>query len=388
MDGPTLKSLPPYNTIGHKERVNILQSLKRPLSGYLGGSTPRGGYWTDKLEKQWTSTFGCKYAIPCNSATSGLLAACMAAGIGPGDEVWTTPYSMSATAACAKVLGANVRFIDIEPLRYGIDPKMLHRTGQLPKALIVTNLFGHPAYLSVLRTWCDSFMSNSIIMIEDNAQSIYAKEGNRYAGTVGHMGVFSLNVHKHLQCGEGGVVATNDPELSGAIRRAINHGELSGAIPQSIGLNLRMTEPIAAIACAQLSKIEEIVRGRRRLAHAITDMMKAARWIEPPRDDMDCKSSYYVWAGLIHDVQKRRKFVHELNLRGFPMRSGYSKLLTDVFHTGERCPVAHTIESSQIITYENCAYDPKAHHLKRMREIVEHVATAIDRRDEWILEAV
>lgn len=378
IDGPTLEKLPPFSTIGYRERANILQSLKRPLSGYLGGSTPRGGYWTDRLEAEWANAFGCEYAIPCNSATSGLLASCIAAKIGPGDEVWTTPYSMSATAACAKVLGANVRFIDIEPIRYSINPNML--IGEPPKALIVTNLFGHPAYLSVLRTWCDQ---NHVFMIEDNAQSIFAKEGKHYAGTVGHMGVFSLNVHKHLQCGEGGVIITNDPDLSGAIRRAINHGELSSAIPALVGLNLRMTEPIAAIACAQLRKAEEIMRGRRKLADALTDMMRIADWVIPPIEDIDCKHSYYIWAARIEDARRAFEFQHGLQIRGFPIRAGYSKVLTEVFGSSDPCPVAERIEKEKIITFEVCAYDPKAHHIKEMREIVEYVIEGIDTVDAF-----
>lgn len=304
MDGPTLKELPLFNTIGFPERRNVLASLKRPLSGYIGGGTPRGGYWTDRLEEEWCEAFGCRYSIPCNSATSGLLAACMAAGVGAGDRVWTTPYSMSATAACAVVLGAEVKFVDIEPLRYSIAYGNLCITDPVngpPKALIVTNLFGHPAHLSVLRSWCDT---NGVIMIEDNAQSIFAKEYGKYAGTIGHMGVFSLNVHKHLQVGEGGVVCTNDPGFSARLRHAINHGELAHSIT---GLNLRMTEPTAAMASAQLAKGEAIVEGRRRIANAISHMMRCAFRVKCPVVDIDCTHSYYVWAGIVEPPWSRSK---------------------------------------------------------------------------------
>lgn len=373
MDGPTISSLPRFNTIGHKEKANAMLSLKRPLSGYLGGATPRGGYWTDRLESEWTAAFDCKYAIPCNSATSGLLAAAMAAGIDHTSTVWTTPYSMSATAACAMVLGARVEFIDIEPLRFSLNPNMLPNK-KPPKAIIVTNLFGHPAYLTTLRLWCDT---RNVILIEDNAQSIFAKEGDLYAGTIGHMGVFSLNVHKHLQVGEGGIICTDDSLMSSRLRGAINHGELGNTIN---GLNLRMTEPTAAMACAQLSRGEEIIKGRRRLAHAITEMMNGIRWLIPPSADFGCKHSYYVWAGRI-DAKPylRRKFCHELTLRGFPLREGYVKPLNHLFKSSDLCPETDRIEAS-IVTFEVCAYDPKAHHLRRMKEIVEYVAENIENK--------
>jgi len=375
MDGPTLKSLPPFSTIGMQEKNNVIRALKRPLSGYLGGKNA-AGYWVERLADEWRDTFGAIFAIPCNSATSGLLAACMAAGVRHGDTVWTSPYTMSATAACAMVLGARVEFIDIEPVRYSINLNMLSGR-EPPKAIIVTNLFGHPAYLAALRSWCDH---NHVVMIEDNAQSIYAREGEHFTGTIGHMGVFSLNVHKHIQAGEGGVVCTNIDGYHWMLKSAINHGELSEGY-RFPGLNLRMTEPTAAIACAQLNKLEEIIKSRVHIAHALTDMVKDIPWIKPQVADVDCTHSYYVWSARVPYL--RRRFCSELQLRGFPLREGYIKPLHHLFQSSDRCPETDRIESD-IVTFEVCAYDPKAHHLRRMQEIVDYVAGAIDRRGAWI----
>jgi dTDP-4-amino-4,6-dideoxygalactose transaminase len=120
MAQPHLGKLPPFNTIGKSELSFVRTALDMPLSGYIGGN-PKGGRWVQHLSEEWKREFEVQYAIPCNSATSGLMAACMAVGIKPGDTVWTTPYSMSATAAVAKVLGAQVRFIDIEDHRFGLE---------------------------------------------------------------------------------------------------------------------------------------------------------------------------------------------------------------------------------------------------------------------------
>ena len=199
-----LPKLPAYWTIGQWDRLNVAKAMKRPLSGYLGGKSG-SGYWTTRLADEWCQAFDCWYAIPCNSATSGLLAACMAAEIGEGDTVWVSDYTMSASASCAMLLGANVRLIDIDPVYFNMgwvleDP---------PRAIIVTNLFGHPADLIRIRQFCDE---HDIIMIEDNAQAPFARIDGRYTGTIGHIGVFSLNVHKHIQSGEGGVIVTDDPQ--------------------------------------------------------------------------------------------------------------------------------------------------------------------------------
>src|SRR5678816_1310485 len=95
--------LPPFETRNWLEKRYVLSTLQRPFSGYLGGDHA-GGYWIERLSDEWKSTFNCQYAVPCNSATSGLVAACLAVGIGPGDLVWAPAYTMSATASCAKVL--------------------------------------------------------------------------------------------------------------------------------------------------------------------------------------------------------------------------------------------------------------------------------------------
>lgn len=368
-----LGKLSRFTTIGALEIGNVLCSLNHPLSEYIGGD-PRGGYWIEHLTAKWQEEFGVRYAIPCNSATSGLLAACMAVGIGPGDEVWTTAYSMSATAACAKVLGADIRIIDIELECFGLDPTKLSYSGwtgrgkQPPKAVIVTNLFGHPAKLREIREWCDTY---HIYMIEDNAQSPFAMFGQDYAGTIGDIGVFSLNVHKHIQCGEGGVIVTNETRLAMMLHNAINHGELDPKYP-TLGLNLRMTEPIAAIACAQLKKARDIVAGRRAIGLELCDMVEDIPWIKPHKDQTGCKHVYYLWTALTRNG-KRGEFVTRMNERGVPIRAKYAPLLHRLFNTGDQCPVVEHVDS-RIVVFEVCAYDLSSGQMKTLREIFKQVA--------------
>ena len=366
MAATTLGRLPRFRTIGHAEKTNLMRAMRSDLSGYLGGVV-KGGYWCERLAEEWQAAFKVKYAVPCNSATSGLLAACMAAGIGPDSVVWTTAMSMSATAACAKVLGAHVVFIDIETTRFSMN--MNNFRGTPPKAIIVANLFGHPAYLSSMRSWCDS---NKVIMIEDNAQSPFAMENGKYAGTIGHIGVFSLNVHKHIQCGEGGVIVTNDSDTADRLRGAINHGELAGL---TCGLNLRMTEPIAAIACAQLAKAPRIIKGRRDIAHAMTEMFSGVPWLVTPVEDVGCKHVYYMWTARVSGGN-RAKLVAELTSHGFPIREGYSKPLDQIFDGVKTCLVADRMERGEIMCFEICAYDPRAYQIRKMREIVKRAIAA------------
>jgi len=196
--------LEPYNSISKTESLIAEAAVQYgPLSGYLGGES-KGGYYVEKLEADWCETFGCKHAIAVNSATSGLLAACVAADIRQGDRVITTPYTMSATAATPQFLGAEVVFQDIETSHYCLNPANSVLTDAKPRAIIATNLFGHPADLVALRTM------NKAILIEDNAQAPFAMQYGKYTGTIGHIGIWSMNVHKHIQCGEGGICGTNN----------------------------------------------------------------------------------------------------------------------------------------------------------------------------------
>ena len=354
-------------------------ALKQPLSGYVGGH-PTQGYWVKKLAEDWGRAFGVHHAIPCNSATSGLLAACMAAGIGYGDEVWVSTYTMSATAAAPILLGARVCFKDIHPVYFTTGLLSFNCHGPKPKAIIATNLFGCAAALPQMRTFCDA---NNIILIEDNAQAPFATIDGRLTGTIGHMGVFSLNIHKHMQCGEGGVVVTNVSVLADRLEGAINHGELNPECTDTIrhsGLNLRMVEVSAAIACAQLKKGFDLVLSRNNLANEISRILSAVPFVDIPATRIGDMHAFYMWAGKINGDgarDTRHSFVTALRERGVPFRIGYSPLLHRLFKEDVRLPIAEDMEDNRLFTFEVCAYDLKTHHLNRMRDIILEEAEKI-----------
>ncbi len=365
-----LGKLKPFCSIGNLEKANVLKALKRPLSGYVGGN-PWGGYWCTKLERKWEAEFEVAHAIACNSATSGLLAACMAADIGFDDEVWVTDYSMSATAACAEILGAKLSFIDIDAHTYTLDPTWLVPVDNPPKALIVTNLFGAPAKLSYIRAWCDH---HDVVMIEDNAQAPFASEKGRWAGTVGHMGVFSLNIHKHIQCGEGGVVVCHDGDLAMSLRDVINHGELRK--DGKIGLNMRMTEITAAIACAQLERARWIVDWKRDVALALRRPLERHGALRVPAEDPTRIHVYYLWTLQAVDQNTLDKAMVVFKKYRFPIRRGYAPPLHTIFpHSGNECKMTTAVEN-HIMVYENCAHDPTEVQVRQMCDILRRVGDA------------
>ena len=344
-----IKKIKPFLSIDHRHHAAVGRLfIDRPLSGYLAGKE-RGGYYVCALEDAWAETFHVKHAIACNSATSGLLAAAFAIGLRPGDQFVCPAMTMSATAAAPMFTGATPFFLDVDPDTFS--PYGWFDNPQ-PKAVFIPNLFGHPAELHAWRQCCDK---DGLILIEDNSQSPFAWEGDKFTGTIGHIGVFSLNVHKPLQCGEGGVIVTDDDELAARMRRFINHGEHGS---DEIGLNLRMPEVCAAIALVQLRRGEEIVEGRITQAIAILaaigDIPGLTRPVIRPR----CRHVYYTIPFLIE--HRRAEFCAALRAEGVPIVEGYVPPLyrLPAFAKFARpCPVAEALHDRRLFYFENCAHD-------------------------------
>lgn len=363
-----------FNTIGKEEEDAVLEVLRsgRPLSGYIAGKR-RGGEQVNKLEMEWEKAFSVPYAIACNSATSGLMAACMAAGVGPMDEVIVPILTMSATAAAPAVLGARIVFADVDE-HYCIDPNSV---GQLitenTKAVIAVNLFGHPAKLKQLRQMCDL---KDIILIEDNAQAIMAKEDDQYTGTIGHIGVFSLNIHKHIQCGEGGVCVTSDADLRDHLRGAVNHGEMLNL--RFPGLNLRMTEITAAIARAQLKKLPQIVARRQEIGDLLTSELLQRGLGEKlalPITRSGCEQTYYAWAMRVTKAstwpaELIKQFIEHST--PFRLSRGYGvDLLTlpafEKFNDitdAKRLKLTKDVNEYDLLLLETCSIDPSDNEIK------------------------
>jgi len=328
---------PAYITIGEKEKRAAMAVLDTSvLSKFLGTWSPEfyGGPMIQGLEQEWAACFGVKHAVSMNSATSGLYAAVGAAGVGPGDEVIVSPYTMSASATAAVVYGGLPVFADIDPDIFCISPGSIEGLiSPSTKAIIVVDLFGHPADMDEIMALA---RDHGLVVIEDAAQAPGALYKGRPAGTLADMGVFSLNYHKTIHCGEGGIVVTASDDLSERLQLIRNHGEVvvkgKGVqdITNLVGFNYRMTEIEAAIAREQLKKLDGLTAGRIHAAEYLTRHLSGIDGIHPPCVRPRVKHGYYVYA-LRFEEEKvgiaRDRFVAAMNAEGIPLIPGYQEPL-------------------------------------------------------------
>lgn len=325
--------LPQYVSIGEEEKIAVIEVLNSTvLSKYLGTCSPDfyGGPRVQKLEREWREYFGVKHAVSVNSATSGLYAAAGAAGVGPGDEVIVSPYSMTASATAALVYGAIPVFADIEEETFCLSAQSIReRITPYTKAIIVVDLFGHPAEMDEIMQIAREY---NLTVIEDAAHAPGAMYHGRYAGTLADMGVFSLNYHKMIHCGEGGIIVTNNDKFAEGLQLIRNHAEVvvkdRGVqnIVNMIGFNYRMCEIEAAIASEQLKKLERLIVPRIQAANYLTAKLAPLPGMILPVSRAGVRHNYYSYAIRFNASTagiSRERFVSALNAEGIPMSMGY-----------------------------------------------------------------
>ena len=225
------------------------------------------------FEQESAAYLGAPYAVSCASGTDALHLAILAAGIGPGDEVITSPFTFIATAEAICYVGATPVFVDIEPGTFNIDPALI-KAAITPrtKAIIPVHIFGQPADMTQIKAICDA---HQLLLIEDCAQSFGAAFNGRMTGIIGSLGCFSFFPSKNLGCyGDGGLITCATAELAEQVKMLRNHGSRVRYHHSVIGYNSRLDDIQAAILRVKLKRIDEFNAGRRRVAHLYSELLK------------------------------------------------------------------------------------------------------------------
>lgn len=271
---------------GEPELANIKKVLD---SGKLGWV--EGGMVT-ALDKAFAKKVGARFGISRNSAMTALAQAVAVSGAGTGCEVLCDPIVHFGGVA-ALSFNTVPRFVDIRYDTYLMDPASIRANiTDRTKALIVTNLWGLCAELDEIRRICDE---HKIFMIEDCAHNMGSSWKGRHAGTYGDLGVFSFQQGKHLPTGDGGVMVTNREDLH---HKLYNEWAFSGESPAFLTLNFRMNEITAALALAQLDRVDGYIAEYDRNLAMLDEAIAGCRWLRRRTVSKDAKHSGYYWACL------------------------------------------------------------------------------------------
>lgn len=272
-----------------------IEYLKQVLaSGRLSGQADG---FKGKVEAAFADAYGVKHAIAGNSAMSLLISSIYAAGAGAGDEVLCDPlvqfHAISALWQNAYPTWADVCedtwLMDPESARANITPQT--------KAMICTHLWGQPCEVDAIRKVADDA---NVVLIEDCAHAMFLPYKGKYAGTWGHVGVFSLCQGKHMTTGDGGIALTDDDELDRRIRSMIAFGES----PPQLATVFRMTELQAAVALAQLEKVKGYIEEYQKSYQVLEEAIADCEWLQPRAIKEGCGNSPYIFSCLFKGGEK------------------------------------------------------------------------------------
>ena len=379
----------PYNSIGPEERMAVDCVMSTGcLSSFVGSWGPDfyGGPNVRAFEQQWADYFGVQYAISVNSWTSGLVCAVGAISIEPGDEVIVTPWTMCATVTAILHWNAIPVFADIDPYTFNISPESVIRCiTSRTKAIIAADIFGQSCDIVSLMSIASNY---DLRVITDSAQSPGAKHKDKYTSTASHIGGFSLNYHKHIHTGEGGMLVTDDIDLCTKMQLIRNHAEAvvgslgDHSLVNMIGHNFRMGELEASIGIEQLKKLDCLVKSRQSAADSITRRLSSLAGLRLPFVQEDSSHVYYVYP-MVLDCGvlgvRRECIVQALEAEGIQgLMSGYANIhrlpaFREKIAYGSHgfpwslsnnpvnydcgiCPVAEELHDHSFLGYEMCLF--------------------------------
>ncbi len=326
-----------YKSIGLEEVRSAKEVLKSGnLSGFVADNSKDffGGKYVNKFERNLEKFYRVKHAIVVNSWTSGLICMIGSLDIEPGDEIIVTPWTMAATVASILHWNCIPVFVDINEEDFCIDVnKIKNKISKRTKAIFAVDIFGRQSNVSSLKKITKG---KNIKILLDTAQSPYCIKNQTIAGTKGDIGGYSLNYHKIINTGEGGVIVTNNHKLAHRMRLLRNHAEITNHYTRTkdlsnmIGFNFRMGEMEAAIGIEQYKKLKKILKKREILLNKLTKKLKNLNGLKLPPISKNYSNNFYVYPLKI-DLNiiklKRKKIVSALRNKGIEgLTEGYANL--------------------------------------------------------------
>lgn len=318
----------------------------------------------DRFEAALTGATGATHAVAVNSGTSALHAMYFAAGIGPGDEIVTSPLTFAATANAALYLGASVRFVDVEPDTGNLDPALVEAAiGERTKAIVPIDFAGHPADYDRLRAIADR---HGLRLLADAAHSLGATYKGRPVGTLADASELSFHPVKPVTTAEGGAVVTDDAELAQRAARFRTHGITKNAAElehpdegpwwyeqHDLGFNYRLTDVHAALGTSQMHKLDRFVGRRRAIAAKYDALLADVDALELPGRRDDVEPGWHLYVVRTRRPQLRKPLFEHLSAHGLGVQVHYLPVYWHPYYAalGYRrglCPEAERFYASAI----------------------------------------
>jgi len=319
------------------------------------------GKFVDKFEDMVVEYTGATKAVVCVNGTNALHMAMMLVGVERNDEVITQALTFVATCNAISYIGAHPVFVDVDRDTMGLSPVAVEKwlsenavikdnqsynknTGRRIKACIPMHTFGHPVHLDELMEVCKKY---HIELVEDAAESLGSFYKGKHTGTFGKVGVLSFNGNKTITTGGGGMLLFQDEELA----KKAKHISTQGKVPHrwefehdAIGYNYRMPNINAALGCAQMEQLDDIIKNKRETAQKYKKYFAEMKDIEFFKEPKNCTSNYWLNAVILPDKVKQQEFLKFMNDHGVMTRPIWQLMnKLDMFN---KCPT-DSLENSE-----------------------------------------
>ena len=302
-------NVPPNAPIIGREEIRAAVGVLK--TGALTSSAMEGGRHVREFEKASSAFVKSRFSVAVNSGTAALQAALLALGVGDGDEVLLPSFTFVATANAVASIGARPVFVDILKGSYTMSPQDLEgKITERSRVIIPVHLYGGVAEMDEILQIAEG---NDLLVLEDAAQSLGSTLGGRHAGTFGNAGCYSLYPAKVITSGEGGFVVTDDRKIYERLLMIRNHGMVRGNDTRILGLNLRMPEIGAAIACVQMRRLPRFLSRRRKNAERLSGLL-AGVGVKIPAEREGERANWYLYTIA---AKNRDDIVKKLNSGGF-----------------------------------------------------------------------
>jgi perosamine synthetase len=319
-------------------------------SGWISGSK---GSFIDKFEVEFSRYCGVKYGVACSNGTTALHLATASLGLDPQDEVIVPAFTNIATVLSVVYVGARPVLVDSDPEIWGIDPaKVERKITDRTKAIIPVHIYGHPVEMDEVMKLARDY---KLMVIEDAAEAHGSLYKGKKVGGIGQIGCFSFYANKIITTGEGGMVVTNDDSLHSKIKALSNlaYSDVARYQHEEIGFNYRMSNIIAALGYSQLSRIEECISRKRRMAERYNSLLRGIGSIQLPVEKSWAKNVYWMYGIVLQDFfgMTRDQLKDFLAQRGVETRSFFYPMhLQPAFNKrgmfiGEKYPVSELLSN-------------------------------------------